>query len=807
MRAWAAAIAQIRRSRGALLVSAALVAATGGVLVAFPEILHPRTFGRILVDSPEVYTRERLVNDRLLQGAWLMRRLVESDAPLQDVGSLQTLTDARSASLHASSTAPSAPGNAAAGTPQAASPDLRLAKRELLIDQVDYRDELRRLLIENQLDDRHDLGGNSLYMLKFDATVVPGDRTTSLASIDVRLHGPVALTSVSSAEDRVQSLRALGSPDEVSRWRSVYRDWLESLQSRLNQTHKDLKRGYSTNEFSHNDYARFIRFLLANLESGRGASSCPADFREIHSPDVQRSILAPLEHEKRKICIRSIVARSLASRPPAPSVGVAQGTGYIVEVPGGGSGGEESIDEEPSKATVQEPQEPARLRLAREEDEELDYWLNAFFAGKAIQLVLGIRVPESVFVGLHYFTIPALRELIRLSFFNPHPRAQDGNVFEVTPKIFSVFAIDPSKVDEAAYAKVAMSMPELYRKAFRSFTDFGPVPGLRVSRQDVAALAKEDYPLTEEAFQPVGVPGILRADAEVGLLNFASKARLRATAFTYAVTPKENSDTVLTTQSSRAAVSAAIPGTEEQAGGGEMDTWRGTVSRSLSRRGTVVGYGSAGSGDAETRFGWVLAPKLPLIRGTSVEFVQGPAQYSVSALVSIPSWWSEIKLEVGTGWIGRDGGFEQTPQVTHYSIEIPTDFEPLEASLLDVERLGPELMESRIDPILLTACRPGAILIPGRRLWRSTVVTLGYQTSDEISVLPDMKGIIARFHTIVNQASLEEQRSLGSGSRKFAPRITRVVRVWTSQGTVALPVQASIGIPEDCPAGRERPAS
>src|SRR5712691_8301607 len=134
---------------------------------------------------------------------------------------------------------------------------------------------------------------------------------------------------------------------------------------------------------------------------------------------------------------------------------------------------------------------------------------------------------------------------------------------------------------------------------------------------------------------------------------------------------------------------------------------------------------------------------------------------------------------------------------------MPIDFEPLEALLLGIEQLGPELMESRLDPILLTACRSGAIIIPGRRLWRSTKVTLGYQAADSISVLPNMKGIVAHFKAVENQMSRDEERSMQLKQPKITREIQRTVRVWTSQGALTLPLPAIIGIPTDASADKD----
>jgi len=51
----------------------------------------------------------------------------------------------------------------------------------------------------------------------------------------------------------------------------------------------------------------------------------------------------------------------------------------------------------------------------------------------------------------------------------------------------------------------------------------------------------------------------------------------------------------------------------------------------------------------------------------------------------------------------------------------------------------------------ITAEKPADILIRGNHLWRSTVVTLEGQPADNITVLPDMKGIVARFDSVSRQ--------------------------------------------------------
>ena len=254
----------------ALLVGA-FVAAAAWFLEPFEE---KTTLGRIFVDTPEIYTRERLVNDRFLQDAWLSQEL-ERDA----IAGHQTFSDRRRAAFSA--------GGAGQGTAAVAADsarttgedkegELRLSSRAQLLEKVDYRDVVRSLTIENQLDDRHDLNSNSLYKLKFDAAVLPGTNTQASAQISIRLRGPLFLEK-SRKEGPLRSLSALGSEEDIQEWQKLYSKWIENLGLRLNQTQKELKQAFHNNEFAHNDYARVITFVSRNLNVSTGDVS-PAPY-------------------------------------------------------------------------------------------------------------------------------------------------------------------------------------------------------------------------------------------------------------------------------------------------------------------------------------------------------------------------------------------------------------------------------------------------------------------------------------------------------------------------------------------------
>jgi hypothetical protein len=748
------------------------------VFVWFGDFLGEKTtLGTIVVSSPAIYTRERLVNDRFLQDSWLSAQLQPASG-IQD--SLQIRGESRGAKFlagDANEAAGATPGSGQdGGAPNAAAQQPRLGSRAKLLEDVDYREVVRNLTIENQLDDRHDLNGNSLYRFKFDASVLPGANTQASARIDVRLITPAFLASTRGNES-LQTLSMLDSHD-VKAWRHIYTKWIESLSSRLNETYQELSHAFHSNELSHNDYADLIALMVKNLNVVTSQiPKCPGPLVDPQAPERAVFRLSTQEHTARKQCLEAIVDRSILSSG-------------ITSLPSGTKPGE-YIDTPQRGGPVLTPSAFDRSLVARK---TLDLWIGSFFATKTVKLVLGVAVPELSFFGRGFYTVPAFRNLARLTFFNGFTAGEDGHVFGVYQKIFPVAGVD-SKLSREELLRIAETREEFRGQKAEDFVPVAFAPQLRVSRSHLDAVKAETIVFTEKDFHELSDKGTYLASAEVGLLNFMRAARQNVLAFTYGVTPKESADSVDLTLSTAARVEGQTPGTGEHAA---AQLRREATSRTLERRTAVVGFAGVAKESPIAEFGWVISPRVTTLDGQRHAYVQMPAQYALSALVSIPSWWNKAQFQIKAGWVGKDGARIAKPEMTwDYIVDVPMDFEPLEALLLGIEQLGPELMQSRLDPIHLTACRSGAIVIPGRRLWRSTKVTLGYQTANAISVLPNMKGIIATFDKVQNQMSLEEESKLRR--KDGGVEIQRTVRVWTSQGTLTLPRPALIGIPAKTP--------
>ncbi len=217
------------------------------------------TTGSVYVDSPEIYTRERLVNDRYDQDFWLRKQLERLDSS----NSLIT------AEIDNQVTGGIAKGVSAASNQQPVLDSKKPEKQVVIPFDQDFRirsairDTIRQLILENILDDRHDLMGNSVYGLKFDTTVIPGDFTRERAFVRVKLKvgDPFTLdTHELKALPKNINTTEISPHQQAFYWdddplkpdgglyqaKQTYDNWRGSIQDRLNL--------YLENKFKTNDF-------------------------------------------------------------------------------------------------------------------------------------------------------------------------------------------------------------------------------------------------------------------------------------------------------------------------------------------------------------------------------------------------------------------------------------------------------------------------------------------------------------------------------------------------------------------------
>ncbi|MEP2642417.1 hypothetical protein [Roseobacter sp.] len=127
-------------------------------------LFEPELPGVLSIEPPQLYTRERLVNDRFRQANWLEQQLAKTKngTPLAP-----TSYDTRAQSTWITTADPQSDANT---TPATAPPTSALQQLDAA---AKMRLQLRTDLMDTLLDDGHDLEGNTLYRLNFDAVVMP----------------------------------------------------------------------------------------------------------------------------------------------------------------------------------------------------------------------------------------------------------------------------------------------------------------------------------------------------------------------------------------------------------------------------------------------------------------------------------------------------------------------------------------------------------------------------------------------------------------------------------------------------------
>ena len=201
----------------------------------------------ITVQLPAVHTRERLMNDRFEEVAWLNEQLsytinhgpedLERSGP-QNNPERSDKPAPPAVAAEQSKGSDAVPDKPAIIETRSISADVRAQPDRLnWFKGIDsYRDVLREERALAMLDDRHDMDSNELYFLSFDATVPAGARSNGFAAIEVVLApndkylGPTSLVSnLPGGAYAQQHIDFLQNQDFID----IYFDWLERSQNFL----------------------------------------------------------------------------------------------------------------------------------------------------------------------------------------------------------------------------------------------------------------------------------------------------------------------------------------------------------------------------------------------------------------------------------------------------------------------------------------------------------------------------------------------------------------------------------------------
>ena len=633
--------------------------------------------GSIFVGSPEVYTRERLVNDRYDQDYWLHAQLVRLDKT-ENLLTGKMSEDNRGNVTVKAQAAPDPPGDGKAPDP-AKLPDgaVTMPFDQEFVLRAGVRDAIRQQILENLLDDRHDLTGNSVYGLKFDITVLPGLFSSHRAFARVLVE-PKNLfgEAVETAQSPVAAPGAKKDlPEHVKQYYeydlsdirlsptnplhlayTLYDTWLADVEARLNNYADQISGGdpTCTGEACADDAVTscWQRKIIDVVETVLGLDDVNVDL----SP--KNKGLEPENIIELPQPWRSNLEMSVAERGPHQSCA-------------------------------------ARPRFSVRPITDAVYLIDK-------------ATPDP-----DYLQIDDLDDKTGIFVSNVGAAAGGGNV---------------------------------YLKLLPRYTRIREVVQYAVQKQN-----PQEWPLKENLkVRIVQIPS--------GFFNFVESVN-SSDSYTYALFPKNEVSGFLIEQSNAFGVDAAGG---VAAGSGSASLSRATASQAVRSVPKAVGFSDARTaGKSKIEFGWEIGSGEHL----------DPTQKSVLALVAVPAWTNKLSVTVTVGWLGVDST-EHGNAPYSFDIPIPPDYEAFDSFVGGSRtRRGPRIIDDLMTGgETLVSCEPGSILIPGYRLWRSTVVTVGSERADRITVLPNMRGIIASF-TKYRPAEIKNDPS--------SARLS----VWTSEGT------------------------
>ena len=651
------------------------------------------TQGRIFVESPEVYTRERLVNDRYEQAYWLEEQLTALDQADNFTSTRRDLAFRLSGNPNAETAADTI--NEFADPPFEYKFQLKAA----------LRDKIRQLILENQLDDRHDRTGNSVYGLKFDTTVIPGRNTRQRAYVRLAIK-PHDSPDNDAPFDvfRHQSLTdTLREPGRLKNFPAYYEQWLDDIEWRLNAYIEGDTAAPATGEFGPTPYAEMLREALSKTLSISPIAIDLPDLTETKQATVPIAVPAPW---------RNFINLELLLSADATGRG--------------------QFDVRPAYDSflLIDNSDPERIAEFGEMIE--DDWI----ALSDTYLSSGLVVMDDREIEIVLERAPHL---------SPDGGITGAELRRISPRIDL----------ESGTLKKVIEMDPGYEDCL-------------VYREDACRLHATGY------------------FVQSGLYNFVSEM-IGIDSYLYAVFPKTDASGLLENSLINGGVS--LPSKIGDLSLSVEDQTR--TSRAVA---TQVSFSETGEvmenrDISEIAFGWVIGS----------DRIEQPTQKSQFVLISLPAYLTDVEIEIETGWLDRRSRFpdRENVVVNKMNVKLPPNFEAFDRLIMGERQNGPSIYDGLMNNTRLQACGAGAVVIPGARLWRSTVVTMDGTAADKIQVMPDMRGIIATFDEVPSFVPAPEEPGLNTGTtgQKF---YNPVIRVWTSEGSDTISGKVQVFTPEGC---------
>ena len=674
--------------------------------------------GFIFVDSPEVYTRERLINERSSEESWLNKKLNETDS----TDSLAGINHLIERHLGAGSQGDGSSTKQSDGD-SGPSPNLKTADY-LTFDQkvrlqTANRDFILQKIVENRLDDRHDLAGNSLYILKFDTTVVASQLSSQKALVRIGLIPPLVPSRNTDPSLGIFGA-VLGIDQTTSNFMNgVFRELVLNIAARVNRAVKAAKS--ATNKTS--DTA--VSAIASEVAKEFGSSQDEVKIAPLPQEYIGPTLLQfTLDFAGIGDVIRVITIAKDPNLTDFPTFSSAE---RKVKV---------SLLESACQLGAKEGHNyPDRFRLAE----------TALLDARHAKL-------------RKYFRVQADNEKQALRFYS----SIDGYAFisDRNQKGFLTL-LEDSLTNSDPALPIASNFVQNIALVEEKIETHNKEP-------------KEDTIITREG----SVPTCRRIDLTLraGFVNFINRAR-NFNNYTYSALPRQSPVAIIDDIISSVQIrfpSAANWGGWDLLG---LSASEKVTSKSSSLRSRVTSFGdlasasSANSGDLSV--GWIIDPLAGAPPDRQDELVS--SSESVMAIVSVPSWWPYLKLRIVREWLGSNGNVipalfapnfansdtgadsesynvvssNDRHSGSEYIVNLPNLRHALDAVIMRNDDRQPSIASVTCNELVPTTGEvnksvPNCV-IEGNRLWRNPVVFAGAARNSYLNVLPNMNGLLVQF--------------------------------------------------------------
>lgn len=237
--------------------------------------------------------------------------------------------------------------------------------------------------------------------------------------------------------------------------------------------------------------------------------------------------------------------------------------------------------------------------------------------------------------------------------------------------------------------------------------------------------------------------------------------------------------------------------------------------QAINRKPLVIGFG-----EGKQKFGWILGPKFAianprpmfwwftdLFKGRSlVEFSHTPIRHSFRAAIVVPAWYEDVKLKVSYEWLDKNGDSLPMGQLRSdhvMTVKLPM---PPEKDLAIIRALTRSSRDTQPEPQItypdnrrnsnrnklrlleFVAEDPSThrqtFLIQGKELWRNPEIYIDSFKASEVKITSDMDGVWAVFD-FTDNADIEKKRTLPKLSTKN--EVPLDLTVITSGGHTTVP--------------------